>query len=279
MRVARTTTTTTTTTTINIVLLKPLVMITLAVFSLLVISSVTATPHIITSFPNNTNILIFSLPFFVMPFLYGDISYYYVIHLWSHASNKTTYHHHVCTRGKPCPFICKWGGLRHLQPFRFLKAMDACKRKQESSSPPSMLAPKNKHQVVAVWILHVCTRGKLRGSFCLQMGGAAPPPALRFLKAMDACKKTKQGSGRRQHRCLQKASIRSSPCASFMFALGESYAGRFVCKWGGLRTPQPPAFKRQSMLEIASFSLFSLFFRDLSSVFIIPCFCIILEPS
>ena len=66
-------------TTTNIVLLKSLVMITLAVFSLLVISNVTATPHIITSVPSNTSILIFSLPFFVMPFLYGDNLYYYVI--------------------------------------------------------------------------------------------------------------------------------------------------------------------------------------------------------
>ena len=54
-------------------------MITLAVFSLLVISSVTATPHIITSVPSNTSILILSLPFFVMPFLYGDNLYYYAI--------------------------------------------------------------------------------------------------------------------------------------------------------------------------------------------------------
>ena len=78
-------------------------------------------------------------------------------------------------------FVCKWGGLRPLQPPRFLKAMDACKRKQES--------------------------------------------------------------GRRQHRCLhQKTSIRSSPCGSFMFALGESYADHFVCKWGGLRPLQPPRF-------------------------------------
>ena len=66
-------------TTTNIVLLKSLVMITLAVFSLLVISNVTATPHIITSVPSNTSILIFSLPFFVMPLLYGDNLYYYVI--------------------------------------------------------------------------------------------------------------------------------------------------------------------------------------------------------
>ena len=49
-------------TTTLIVLLKSLVMITLAVFSLLVISSVTATHHIITRVPSNTSILILSLP-------------------------------------------------------------------------------------------------------------------------------------------------------------------------------------------------------------------------
>ena len=89
-------------TTTLIVLLKSLVMIILAVFSLLVIGSVTATPHIIPSVPSNTRILILSLPFFVMPFLYGANLYYYVIQplrfSWSHASNKNTYHHHVCTR-------------------------------------------------------------------------------------------------------------------------------------------------------------------------------------
>ena len=57
-------------TTTLIVLLKSLVMITLAVFSFLVISSVTARPHIITSVPSNTSVLILSLPFFVMPFLW-----------------------------------------------------------------------------------------------------------------------------------------------------------------------------------------------------------------
>ena len=121
-------------------------------------------------------------------------------------------------------FVCKWGGC-------------APSNKQESSSPPSMLAPKNKHQVVAVWIIHVCTGGKLRGSFCLRM--CAPPQPPRFLKAMDACKKTKQGSGRRQHRCLQKTSIRSSLCGSFMLCTWGKLRGSFCL---GLRPPQPPRF-------------------------------------
>ena len=81
-------------TTTLIVLLKSLVMITLVVFSLLFIRSVTATHHIITSVPSNTSILILSLPFFVMPFLFGENLCYYVIQprgfFWSHASNTTT---------------------------------------------------------------------------------------------------------------------------------------------------------------------------------------------
>ena len=64
-------------TTTLIGLLKSIVMITLPVFSLLVISSVIATPHIITSVPSNTTVLTLSLPFFVMPFLYGDNFYCY----------------------------------------------------------------------------------------------------------------------------------------------------------------------------------------------------------
>ena len=141
-------------------------------------------------------------------------------------------------------FVCKWGAAPPPTP-RFLKAMDACKRKQESSSPASMLAPKIKHQVVAVWIIHVLHLGKLRESFCLQMGGAAPPPTPPLFKghgclqkktnkgqvvaSIDAC--TKQASGRLRvdHSC---------------FALGESFAGHFVCKWGGLRPrPTPPLLK------------------------------------
>ena len=154
----------------------------------------------------------------------------------------------------------------------------------------------------------------------------------------------KENKGRRHHhRCLhQKTSIRSSPCGSFMFALGESYAGHFVCKWGGLRPPPtPPLFKGHGCLQknkttvrsspasmlaknkhqvvavwiihvlhlgkatrVILFAnggglrppqpppllkavdarnclIFIIFivFRDLSRVFIIPCFCIILEPS
>ena len=64
------TTTAITITTTLIVLLKSLVMITLVVCGFLVISSVTATPHIIPSVPSNISILILSLPFFVMPFLW-----------------------------------------------------------------------------------------------------------------------------------------------------------------------------------------------------------------
>ena len=138
-------------TTTLIVLLKSLVMITLAVFSLLAISSVTATPHIITSVPSNTGILILSLPFFVMPFLHGDNLYYYVIQpchfFWSHASNITTYHHYVCTRGKlrgsfclqggwaappPTPPLFKGHGCLQKKTRVVVATIDACTKKQAS---------------------------------------------------------------------------------------------------------------------------------------------------
>ena len=102
-------------TTTLIVLLKSLVMITLAVFSLLVISSVTATPHIITSVPGNTSILILSPPFFVMPFLYGDNLYYYVIQSGRFFGAMLPIKPHIITmfalgESYAGHFVCKWGG-------------------------------------------------------------------------------------------------------------------------------------------------------------------------
>ena len=82
------------------------------------------------------------------------------------------------------------GGCAPSNPLLFKGHGCFQKKTRVRLSPPSMLA-KNKHQVVAVWIIHVCTRGKLRGSFCLQMGGAAPSPTPRCLKTMDACKKAR----------------------------------------------------------------------------------------
>ena len=191
-------------TTALIVLLKSLVMITLAVFSLLLISSMTATPRIMTSVPSNIAILILSLPFFVMPFLYGDNLYYYVIQprrfFWSHASNKTTYHHHVCTRGQ------------------------------------------------------------LRGLFCLQMGGGcAPSNPPRFSKAMDACQKKKQGSGRRQHRCLQKTSIRSSPWIIHVLHLGKATRVILFANGGGCAPPTSALFKGRRCLKLSHFHYFHCF--------------------
>ena len=89
-------------------------MITLAVFSLLVISSVTATPHIITSVPSNTSILILSLPFFVMPFLYGDNLYYYVIQPGCFFGAMLPIKPHIITmfalgESYAGHFVCKWG--------------------------------------------------------------------------------------------------------------------------------------------------------------------------
>ena len=148
-------------------------------------------------------------------------------------------------RGRPCGFCLQMGGLRPPNPPLFRG--DRCLQKTTSvkSSTPSMLALKtsiadrqvvatidagasNKHLVIAMWIIYVCTRGRLCGSFCLQMGGAAPPPTPPLLKAIDACTK--------------KTSISSSPCGSFMFAVGEFCADPFVCKWGGAAPSQPPRF-------------------------------------
>ena len=52
-----------------------------------------------------------------------------------HASDQTTCHHHVCTRGRPYGWIilcANGGGCAPPNPPAFLKAMDACKSKQES---------------------------------------------------------------------------------------------------------------------------------------------------
>ena len=70
------------------------------------------------------------------------------------------------------PFVCKRGGAA--PPFKDHRCLQ--QRTSVKSSPPSMLSLKNKHLVIAMLIIYVCTRGRLCGSFCLQMGGAAPPP-------------------------------------------------------------------------------------------------------
>ena len=177
-------------------------------------------------------------------------------------------------------FVCKWGGLRPLQPPPLFKG-HGCLQKNKTrvrSSPASMHA-KNKHQVVAVWIIHVCTRGKLRGSFCLQMGGAAPPPNPPPLF--------------KGHGCLQKnkTRVRSSPASMHaknkhqvvamwiihVLHLGKATRVILFANGGGCTSPNPPLLKAVD----ANCLIFIIFivFRDLSLVFIIPCFCIILEPS
>ena len=175
--------------------------------------------------------------------------------------------------GKATPVIlfANVGGLRPSQPPRFLKAMDACKSKQESGRRHHRcLHHKTSIRSSTCGSFMFCTRGKLRGSFCLQMGGLRPLQPACFLKAMDAFKrkqesgrrqrlrplqpacflkamdafKRKQESGRRQHQCLhQQTSIRSSPCGSFMLALAGSEAGHFVCKCGMLCPPTPRFLK------------------------------------
>ena len=89
-------------------------------------------------------------------------------------------------------FVCKCGELRpppppptprFFRPFMFVTN----NKRQAVPSPPSMLAQRNKHQVVAVSIIYVCTRRRLCGSLCLQVGGLPSPTPLR-LKAIDASK-------------------------------------------------------------------------------------------
>ena len=181
-----------TTTTNLIVLLKSLVMITLAVFGLLILSSMTATPHIITSVASNTGTVILSLP----------CHSYMVITCITMLSN-------------PAAFF---GAMLPIKP-------------------------------------HIITMFALgesyAGHFVCKCVGAAPPPTLPLFKDHGCLQKK---TSRRHHRCLhqktnQITSIRSSLCGSFMFALGESYAGHFVCKWGGCAPPNPPLFKGHGCLQ------------------------------
>ena len=157
-----------------IVLLESLVMITLAVFSLLVIGSVTATPHIVTSVPSNTSILILSLPFFVMLFLYGANLYYYVIQPRRFFGAMLPITTHIITMfalGSFCPPLFKGHGC--LQK----------KKKQGSGRRQHRCLQKTSIRSSSCGSFMFCTLGKLRGSFCLQMGwGLRPPQTPRFLK-------------------------------------------------------------------------------------------------
>ena len=146
--------------------------------------------------------------------------------------------------------VCKLGGAAppptplflRPNPPRFLKAMDACKRKQESGRRQHRCLQQTSIRSSPCGSFMFALRESYAGHFVCKWGGGLRTPQPPLLKALDACKR-KQESGRRQHRCLhQKTSIRSSPCGSFMFALGESYAGHVVCKWGGCAPPNPPAF-------------------------------------
>ena len=75
--------------------------------------------------------------------------------------------------------VCNWGGLRTPQPPRFLKAIDACKKRTSVGlSPPSMLALKKEHQVVALWIIYVCAKGKLHADHFVCKWGRLRPSML-----------------------------------------------------------------------------------------------------
>ena len=129
-------------------------------------------------------------------------------------------------------FVCKWAGLRPLQPLAFYR--------------PWMLAKENKirrrHRQclhLAVWIIHVCTRESYAGHFVCKWGGLRTPKLPRVLRAMAACKK--KGVVASIDACKRQASRRRRVDHS-CFTLGESYAGHFVCNCGGRRPHNPPAF-------------------------------------
>ena len=140
-------------------------------------------------------------------------------------------------------FVCKWGGAAP-PPTPPLFKGHGCLQKKTRVVVAAIDACTNKQASGRRGVDHSCLhKGKATRVICLQMGGGCPTPPLfqghgRLLKkqnkgqvvaSIDACKKQAQASGRRRvgHSC---------------FALGESYAGHFVCKWGGLRPLQPPRF-------------------------------------
>ena len=126
-------------------------------------------------------------------------------------------------------FVCKWGVLRPPQPPRFYR--------------PSMLALENKHRLVAMWIIYVCTRGRLCGSFCLQMGGRLhPPQPPRFLKAIDAFKKTSVKSLPPSMLALRNKHQLVAMWIIYVCTAGR-LCGSFCVHMGGLRPPTPPLLK------------------------------------
>ena len=73
--------------------------------------------------------------------------------------------------------VCKWGGAAPPPTPPLFKGHGCLQKKTRvRSSPPSMFAPKNKHQVVAMWIIHFCSRGSYAGRLVCKWGGGLRPP-------------------------------------------------------------------------------------------------------
>ena len=143
-------------------------------------------------------------------------------------------------------FVCKWGGCAPSNPPLLFKGHGCLQKKTRVVVAATIDACTKKQASGRRRVDHSCLhQGKAtRVILFANGGGCAPPKPPRFLKAMDACKKTKQGSGRRQHRCLQKTSIRSSPCGSFMFCTWGKLRGSFCLQMGGgCAPPTPPLLK------------------------------------
>ena len=117
--------------------------------------------------------------------------------------------------------VCKWGELRPPTP-RCLKVIRACNKAAASC-----------HH-------HVCRKGKLCGSFCLQVGaGLHPPPSPQTSPPPPAVLMPSTIAIKRKHHVVT------------MFAVRESCAGHFVSKWGGVAPPPiPPLFCRPPMYAI-----------------------------
>ena len=154
-------------------------------------------------------------------------------------------------------FCLQMGALRPSQPPRFLRALDACKRKRESGRRRhGCLHQKTSIRLSTCGSFMFCIRGKLRGSFCLQIGGAAHPPTPPLFKG---------------HGCFQKKTrVRSSPASMLaknkhqVVAVWVIHActrwklpGSFCLQmWGGCAPPNPPAFKGYRCLNLPFFFFF-----------------------
>ena len=130
----------------------------------------------------------------------------------------------------PTPPLFKGHGCLQKKTRVLVATIDACTKKQAS-----------RRRRVDHSCLHY---GKATRVILFANGGAAPPPTLPRLKGHGCLQKKKQNKGQvvaSIDACKKQASGRRRVDHS-CFALGESYAGHLVCKWGGCAPPKPPRF-------------------------------------